>query len=310
VNLPTLRQLQYLVAVVELRHFGQAASRCFVTQSTLSTGIQELENTLGSQLLERTKRKVIPTQLGRVLAQQAQHILGLTSELVEMAREGRQLLSGKLYLGVIPTIGPFLLPKVLPGIRERFPQLELMLVEDQSARLLDRLHSGELDTAILAMPYDIGNLQHLEFKDENFCVAFPRGHAMSQGGPVTATELPGNELLLLEEGHCLRDHALAACHLEGLRGSAAFQGTSLYTLIQMVVGGQGITFLPEMAVDTELMQQADISFRPLAEKGPHRQLSLVWRPSWHRKQELYLLADAMAELLDNDSHSQGAISLS
>ena len=303
-NLPTLRQLQYLVAVVELRHFGQAAERCFVTQSTLSTGIQELEHTLGVQLLERTKRKVIPTQLGKTLAQRAQHILGLTTELVEVSREGQHLLSGKLYLGVIPTIGPFLLPRVLPGIRERFPQLELMLVEDQSARLLDRLHAGELDTAIMAMPYDIGNLQHLGFKGENFCVAFPKEHSLSQGGPVTAAELPGNELLLLEEGHCLRDHALAACHLDGIRGSAAFQGTSLYTLIQMVVGGQGITFLPEMAVDTELMRQAELSFRPLAETGPHRQLSLIWRPSWHRKQELYMLAEAMEVLLDGDIQDQ------
>lgn len=297
-NLPTLRQLQYLVAVVELRHFGRAAERCFVTQSTLSTGIRELEHVLGAQLLERTKRKVIPTELGRALAQRAKHILGLTAELAKMSREGQQLLSGKLHLGVIPTIGPFLLPKVLPGIRQRFPQLELMLVEDQSADLIDRLHAGDLDTAILALPYNIGNLQHLKFKDEDFCVAFPSEHALSQGGPVAAAELPENELLLLEEGHCLRDHALAACHLEGLHSSAVFQGTSLYTLIQMVVGGQGITFLPEMAIDTELMRQAEISFRPLAEKGPHRQLSLIWRSSSHRKQELHMLAETMSELLE------------
>jgi LysR family hydrogen peroxide-inducible transcriptional activator len=296
-NLPTIRQLQYLVAVIELRHFGKAAERCFVTQSTLSAGIQELETLLGAKLLERTKRKVIPTQLGMELLEKSQQLLGLAAEMVDVARSDSRPLSGRLRLGVIPTIGPFLLPQVLPGIRERFSALKLHLLEDQTARLLERLASGDLDAAILALPYDIGNLESEVFWEESFWVAFPESHRLSAGGSVTSKDLPADELLLLEEGHCFRDHVLTACHMQELRHSAAFQGTSLYTLIQMVAGGQGITFIPEMAIDSALMKQSNISFRPLSEHGPHRQIGLVWRPSFHRKQDLHLLAECMGELL-------------
>jgi len=296
-SLPTLRQLQYLVAVIELRHFGKAAERCFVTQSTLSAGIQELETLLGAKLLERTKRKVIPTQLGLELQERSQQLLGLAAEMVDIARSDNKPLRGRLRLGVIPTIGPFLLPQLLPGIRERFPTLELFLVEDQTARLLERLAIGELDAAIVALPYDIGNLEHEVFWEERFWVAFPKKHRLSTGKSILSKDLPADQLLLLEEGHCFRDHALSACHMQKLHYSAAFQGTSLYTLIQMVAGGQGITFIPEMAIDSELMKQINISFRPLSEHGPHRQIGLVWRPSFHRKQDLRLLAECMGELL-------------
>ncbi|VAX06285.1 Hydrogen peroxide-inducible genes activator =_ OxyR [hydrothermal vent metagenome] len=295
--LPTIRQLQYLVAVIELRHFGQAAERCFVTQSTLSAGIQELELLLGAKLLERTKRKVIPTQLGVELSEKAQQLLGLAAEMVVVAQADDKPLTGRLRLGVIPTIGPFILPLVLPGIRERFPGMELFLLEDQTARLLARIAAGDLDAAILALPYDIGRLESETFWSEDFWVAIPDGHPLSNGGLITAQELPVDELLLLEEGHCFRDHVLTACHMEGLRSSAAFQGTSLYTLTQMVAGGQGITFIPEMAVGSALMKQSNICFRPLSEKGPHRQISLVWRPSYHRKRDLQTLAESMNKLL-------------
>lgn len=296
-NLPTIRQLQYLIAVVELRHFGQAAERCFVTQSTLSTGIQDLETLLGAKLLERTKRKVIPTQLGVELSDKARQLLGLAAEMVEMAQADDRPLTGRLRLGVIPTIGPFILPQVLPGIRQRFPDLKLFLIEDQTARLLERIATGDLDVAILALPYDIGNLESETFWSENFWVALPENHPLSAGGSIASQELPVDQLLLLEEGHCFRDHALAACHMGELRHSAAFQGTSLYTLIQMVAGGQGITFIPEMAVDSALMKQSNISFRPLSEQGPHRKISLVWRPGFHHKRDLHLLAECMNELL-------------
>ncbi|MCF6237903.1 MAG: hydrogen peroxide-inducible genes activator [Candidatus Marinimicrobia bacterium] len=296
-NLPTLRQLQYLVAVIELQHFGQAAKRCFVTQSTLSAGIQELELLLDTKLLERTKRKVIPTQMGIALAEKSQQLLGLAAEITMMAQAGDKPLSGRLRLGVIPTIGPFILPQVLPGIWKRFSALELYLLEDQTARLFARIAAGDLDAAILALPYDIGNLEGETVWREAVWVAIPDNHRLSSGGQIAAQELPVDELLLLEEGHCFRDHALTACHMEGLRSSAAFQGTSLYTLVQMVAGGQGITFIPEMAVDSALMKQSNICFRPLSEQGPHRQISLVWRPSFHHKRDLHLLAESMHELL-------------
>jgi len=296
-NLPTIRQLQYLVAVIELRHFGKAAERCFVTQSTLSAGIQELETLLGAKLLERTKRKVIPTPLGLELLGKSQQLLGLAAEMVEMARSDDQPLSGRLRLGVIPTIGPFLLPQVLPGIRDRFPALKLLLLEDQTARLLERLVTGELDVAILALPYDIGNLESKVFWEEDFWVALPEHHKLGSGGSIASKELPVDELLLLEEGHCLRDHALSACHMQKSQSTASFQGTSLYMLIQMVAGGQGVTFIPEMAVDSTLMKLSNILFRPLAEHGPHRQIGLVWRPGFHRKNDLHLLAECMEKLL-------------
>lgn len=296
-NLPTLRQLHYLVTVVELCHFGQAAERCFVTQSTLSTAIQELESLLGVQLLERTKRKVIPTQLGIELADKAREIISLTESLVLDAQVDRRPLSGELRLGVIPTISPFLLPKVLSGVRRHYPELQLYLLEDQTHNLLERLAAGELDSAILALPFDLGGLEHKVFWQEDFVVAFPADHPLSQGGPIASQKLPGSELLLLEQGHCLRDHALAVCHMKSMAKRASFQGTSLYTLVQMVAGGQGITFLPEMAVDEEFLAQNPIAVRPLAEKGPHRELCLVWRASYHRKSDLALLAECMHGLL-------------
>ena len=284
---------------MELRHFGQAAERCFVSQSTLSTGIRALETLLSIRLLERTKRKVIPTPAGLEIAQLATQILSTTGELVERARLHDRPLSGSLRLGVIPTIGPFMLPRVLTGIRKKYPELQIYLIEDQSARLLDRLAKGDLDTAVLALPYDIGTMESKVFWQENFIVAVPARHRLSTAKSVTSIDLPSDELLLLEEGHCMRDHALAACHLKGAPQATAFQGTSLYTLIQVVAGGQGITFLPEMAIESELIKQADIKFLPLEEKGPHRELGLVWRPSYHRKRDLELLADYIHTLLSN-----------
>ena len=296
-NLPTMRQLHYLVTVVELCHFGQAADRCFVTQSTLSSAIQELESLLGARLLERTKRKVIPTKLGLELADKARQILSMTESLVLDAQVDRQPLSGELRLGVIPTIGPFLLPKVLPGVRERFSGLQLYLLEDQTHNLIERLATGELDCAILALPFDLGGLEYQVFWQENFMVAFPQDHPLSRGGPIASRDLPGKELLMLEKGHCLRDHALAVCHMKSMQKRATFQGTSLYTLVQMVSGGQGITFIPEMAVDDDFLARNQIAVRPLAEKGPHRELCLVWRASYHRKQDLALLSEMMKTLL-------------
>ena len=304
-NLPTLRQLKYLVAVVELRHFGRAAERCFVTQSTLSAGIQELESLLGAQLLERSKRKVLPTPLGIELSKRAQQLISQAVEMVEIARDDGTPLSGPLRLGVIPTIGPFLLPQVLPGIRHTFPKLELSLLEDQSSRLLERLEAGTLDAAVMAFPYPVGNMQTEIFWRENFLVALPKGHPLATAEALSTDDLPREELLMLEEGHCLSDHTLAACKLSNLKNSANFQGTSLYTLIQMVAGGLGITFLPEIAINSELMNSGEIVLLPLAEPGPHRQIGLVWRKSYFRKDDFHLLAQQMSELLSKALPGKG-----
>lgn len=296
-HLPSIRQLQYLIAVVELRHFGKAAERCFVTQSTLSAGIQELETLLGAAVLERSKRKVIPTPLGLVLVEKAREVLALSENIVEEARGEHEPLTGKLRLGVIPTIGPFLLPKVLPAIRRKYRKLDLYLIEDQTAHILERIHAGELDCAIIALPYEMERMQSQVFWSENFWVAFPKKHHLSEGGSIDAMDLPADELLLLEEGHCFRDHALSACHREGLQTKAAFQGTSLYTLLEMVAGGQGITFIPDMATHSSLIKHRGVNLRALAEEGPHRDIGLVWRSTFYRKRDMKLLAETMAERL-------------
>jgi len=300
-NLPTLRQLQYLTAVVELKHFGHAAERCFVTQSTLSAGIQDLEQLLGVALLERTNRKVMPTALGLDVSEQAQSILSLSADLVDLARSENNPLSGRIRIGVIPSISPFLLPKVLPSIRSQLPELELVLIEDQSERLLEQLKSGDIDLAILAFPYNIKGFSHRIFAQEQFWLALPKDHPLASQPHINAEQLPINDLLLLSEGHCLREHALSACKLPTTIQRTSVQGTSLYTLIEMVAGGLGITLIPEMAIHSDMVQHADICLRPLAAKDnkPMRELGLVWRPSYKRIETLEHLAENFSKALQD-----------
>ena len=293
-NLPSLKQLEYFCAVVELSHFGKAAERCFVTQSTLSAGIQELENQLGVQLFERSKRKVLTTPLGLQLYDKAMKLLADAAGFVELAGQGGKPLSGVLRLGCIPTISPFFLPKVLPCIRRQFPDLQLHLVEGQTRECLDRLRRGELDVALIAFPYEVGNLKWQRVGAESFFAAIPGKHPLSKRRSIHSDALPQDELLLLEEGHCLREHVLSACQLNS-QGAVGFQGTSLYTLLEMVAGGEGITLVPEMAMQSELMSNQSIRYLPLKDQGPHREFGLVWRPTLARSQEMSLLADTMSD---------------
>jgi len=299
-NLPTLRQLHYLTAVVELKHFGHAAERCFVTQSTLSASIRDLENILDAQLLERTNRKVLPTALGLEIADRALDILSLSADLVDLARSESNPLVGRIKIGVIPSISPFLLPKALPNIRKQLPQIELVLVEDQSERLLKKLRAGDIDLAILAFPYDIGDLSHSIFAKENFWVALPNNHPLTSKTSIKAEQIPLDDLLLLSEGHCLREHALSACQLPTTIKRTSVQGTSLYTLIEMVAGGLGITLIPEMAINSDMVSRADIVLKPLSteDNKAMRELGLVWRPSYRRVSTLEQLALAFAKALD------------
>ncbi|MBR2817350.1 MAG: LysR family transcriptional regulator [Reyranella sp.] len=294
---PTLRQLRYLVAVVDRCHFGQAASACNVSQSTLSAGIQELEDLLGAILLERTKRTVVPTPLGRDLAERARGLLSGAEELVDLARAAREPMAGPLHLGVIPTIGPFLLPRALPRLRETYPKLQLYLREDQTARLIERLEAGELDAVLLALPYALGDLEVMDLGEDRFSVVYPAGHDLPQAEAATPADIAGENLLLLEDGHCLRDQALAACELEGARRNAAFNGTSLHTLAQMVANDLGVTLMPQMALDAGIVRGLDVAVRPLSGKTPHRRIGLVWRRSSARKETFRQLGEALkAEL--------------
>ncbi len=297
-SLPTLRQLRYLTAVVSLKHFGRAAEQCFVTQSTLSAGIQDLETLLGAPLLERTNRKVLVTALGKEIAERAQHILSLSADLVEVAQQETNPLSGRLRIGVIPSISPFLLPKSLRNIRQQLPQLEFVLIEEQSERLVKQLNEGDIDLAIMAFPFDIGHLAHQIFAEETFWVALPKNHPLANSEALDASQLPVNELLLLTEGHCLREHALSACQLPASSQRTSMQGTSLYTLIEMVAGGLGVTLIPEMAISSDMVTHADITLLPLlAKKKPVRELGLVWRSSYRSTTVIDLLSEHFADAL-------------
>ncbi len=298
-NIPTLRQLRYLVAVVEKCHFGQAAEACLVTQSTLSAGIKELEGLLGVTLLERTKRRVMPTPTGLEIARQAQEILLQAEDMVDTAQAAGKPLSGALRMGIIPTISPYLVPRFLPPLRKMFPDLKPYLREDQTSQLLKQLGAGELDVLILAYPYKAPDVEHEEFMDDSFWVACPKDHALAKRKKKTVgiDEVPNKELLLLEEGHCLRDHALAACQLQGGGGQKGFRGTSLGTIVQMVGVGIGITLIPEMAVRSHLFDRLDISMIPLSKEASTRKIGLTWRNASRRKGEFRTLARALKEIM-------------
>jgi LysR family hydrogen peroxide-inducible transcriptional activator len=276
--LPTLRQLRYLVALAEHRHFGRAAEACLATQSTLSAGLQELENLLGVVLVERTKRKVMLTPLAE--------------EIADLAAAAAEPLSGPLRLGVIPTIGPFLLPRVLPHLRAAHPGLRLYLREDLTARLLERLGSGDLDAVLIALPYHAPDIETLEVSEDPFVLACPPDHPLAAKQNLRSADLVGAELLLLEEGHCLRDHALAACHLPGPARGEGVLGTSLPTLVQMVANGLGVTLLPRMAVECGILAGTNLVTRPIADAGV-RGIGLAWRPSSPRKADFRALAEVL-----------------
>jgi LysR family transcriptional regulator, hydrogen peroxide-inducible genes activator len=294
--LPTFRQLTYLVAVIDHCHFGKAAEACAVTQSTLSAGIRELEDVLGAPLLERTKRQVVPTPLGRDMATRARALLRGAEDMVDAAQMSKDVMAGPLRLGVIPTIGPFVLPRAMSRLRKAFPRLQLFLREEQSAPLLAKLRDGELDAVLLALPYPVGDdIETMEIADDPFSVVYPAGRAARPGTPVRPGDIAFENLLLLEDGHCLRDQALAACHLEGVRRNEEFQGTSLHTLVQMVATGLGTTLLPQMAIDAGILRGTNLETRPLAGRPSSRRIGLAWRRRSARKETFRTLGAAFEE---------------
>jgi LysR family hydrogen peroxide-inducible transcriptional activator len=294
---PTLRQLRYLVAVAEHRHFGRAADDCFVTQSTLSAGIRELETVLGVTLIGRTKRSVELTPLGEDIVLRAQAILSAADELVEAAQAGEEPLAGLVRLGVIPTIAPYLLPRVLGYLRAAYPRLRLYLREEQTGRLLDLVGRSRLDGAIIALPYEVGPLEVVKLGEDPLLVACPADHPLAARSSVREADLQGQPLLLLEDGHCLRDHALTACRLLPGQANEEFQATSMSTLVQMVASGLGITLLPRLAVDIELRREAGVRAVPIAGGRPSREIALCWRRGASRERDLTLLAQVLKPAL-------------
>ena len=297
--LPTLKQLQYLVALQDQGHFGRAADACFVTQSTLSAGIRELEILIGVTLVERTRRVVRFTPLGDRIAAKARRVLREADELADMARAAGKPLTGELRMGVIPTIAPFLLPRLLPKLRQDWPDLKLYLREETSQAACDSLHRGQVDCVLLALPYGCGEVEAEPLFEDGLYVAFPPADAAAEvwdGGSIRPDEIEEDRLLLLEDGHCLRDHALAACNRPELRAEAAMMGTSLHTLVQMVGNGLGVTMVPEMAVEAGILNGTGVVVRRLEAEHAYRRIALIWRKGSPREKDFRLLADALKPL--------------
>ena len=289
--LPSLKQMQYLVALHEHGHFGRAADMCNVTQSTLSAGIRELETLLGQTLVERTRRVVRFTALGNAIVEKAHRVLREAEELADMAAAAATPLVGELRMSVIPTIAPFLLPGLLPRLRRERPSLKLFLREEPSAQACESLHHGAVDCVLLALPYACGDVESEILFDDALFVAFPGDLAEKLPATVGADQIDPTQMLMLEDGHCLKDHVLAACNRPELRAGARMMGTSLHTLVQMVDNGLGITMLPQMAIEAGILDHTDIDTRPLASDHDWRTIALVWRKGSPRAEEFRMLAE-------------------
>ena len=291
--LTSLRQLHYLVALSEQLNFTRAAESCFVTQSTLSAGLKELEDALGARLVERNRQTVLMTPIGLEVAKRARAILAATQDLVEISAESREPMTGLLRLGVIPTIAPFLLPPSLRLLRERYPKLRMALREDLTANLLSRLEDGQLDLALIALPFDTANLMVEPLFDDELWIVGRRSDPQVKARSVNVTPSLADRLLLLEEGHCLRDHALYACGASTRRSTEGVEATSLLTLVQMVESGLGIGLVPEMAVRSGLTGSPNLVARPMAKPSPRRTIALVARRSTTRLPDLKALAEVV-----------------
>ncbi len=287
-----LRDLRYLVAVAEHKHFGRAAEACYVSQPTLSTQLKKLEETLGVTLIERNNRQVMLSSAGEQIVAQAEQVLREVNTLTSMAEQFRDPLGGELKLGVIPTLAPYLLPRVLALAGKTFPKLSLALTEAQTATLVRMLKQGEVDVILLALPLNEENTQEVELFQEQFYFAVPKKHPLAGKKSVTTSDLDGESVLLLEDGHCLRDQALDVCNSHRAKENTNFRATSIETLRQMVGAGVGTTLIPELAVPKR--PQGDINYLPFAGKStPHRIVGLCWRSSSTRRPLLEKLAEAL-----------------
>lgn len=289
-RLPSTKQLQYFVALDEKRHFGRAAEASFVSQSAFSNAIRELETTLGTQLVDRTNRQVTITAVGQQVATQARLVLGDIEGLVEIAEGGKQPLTGDLRLGVIPTIAPFLLPQTLPKLRRRYPALDLYLIEDQTDRIYERLMAGTLDVLLLALPWPMRGVETHDLFDDPFCLAARKGTERVDPENYRFNRLEADSILLLEDGHCLRDHALAACKIKNTQKVRPFAANSLLTLVEMVDADLGITFIPEMARGSSLLRNTRVAMYPLKDDS-YRTIGLAWRKGSNRVEEFELLGE-------------------
>ena len=293
-HLPTIKQLRYFVALAEHKHFGRAAAQCFVSQSAFSIAIQELEALLDANLVDRTNRKVTITATGKEIAVLAKLCLHDVTALVEVARGQSRPLQGPLQLGIIPTIAPFLLPRALPALRKTFPELKLYLHEDVTERLYERLSEGVLDVVVLALPYELAGIDSMELFTDRFLLAARDDTTLVDPNNYRFNRLHAGSVLLLREGHCLREHAIDACKIRNTTKLNRFSAASLLTLIEMVDADLGVTFLPEMAVGSAMLQSTHVKTYPLSDKS-YRTIALVWRRGSSRAPEFQALGKFLAD---------------
>lgn len=294
-RLPTMKQLQYLVALAETRHFGRAAERCFITQSTLSAGIRDLEAVLEVEVAERTNRQVMLTRVGERIAERARALLRDAEDVMDIARASRAPMTGEIRLGVIPTIGPFLLPTVMPSLRTTFHALKLYLREDRTLPLLSRLSEGELDLAVIALPFDTGDFCVEVIFEDRLLFACSRDHPLAGQDVVDLETLDMDQLMLLEEGHCLRDQTLEFCHDRNLRTTSPYEATSLHTLVQMVAAGIGVALIPELAVDAAITNGANVSLSQ-TKLPAFRRIGVAWRSTSSRTRDFQTLTRFFREI--------------
>ena len=303
-NLPTVKQLRYFVALEEKEHFGKAAEACFVSQSAFSVAIKELESHLGAQLVDRTNKNVTITRIGREVANQARHCLRDIEYLAEVARSNQEMLTGRLNMGVIPTIAPFVLPSLMPRLRESFPDLQLYLREDTTQSIYGRLMAGELDVVLLALPYKLSNVETCTLFRDHFLLACHKDTRFLDPTCYDFHSLPDESVLLLEDGHCLRDHALSACKIQNQETVSRFAASSLYTLIEMVDSDIGITYLTDMAKDSMILRHTDIKTYPMGEQR-YRDIGLAWRKGSARGEEFKMLGEVIATMHKELFQSRG-----
>ncbi|MCI2283270.1 LysR substrate-binding domain-containing protein [Colwellia sp. MSW7] len=293
----SLKQLHYALAVEKTLHFKKAAELCNVSQSALSTAINELEKHIGTVIFERNNKQVLVTNNGKKILDKAKRIKLEVDELMQISQANQEPFSSPMTIGVIPTIGPYLLPKVLPEVRKQFPALKLKIIEEQSHVLVDKVRTGDIDAAILALPFPIDGLMSFDFWQEDFYWVCHKDESPSRVKEITSAELEIEKLMLLKDGHCLKEHALAACKFQKQKEDSDFDSASLHTLVQMVAGKLGTTLVPQMALDQLIHNASELRAIHLNEPGPHRTIALVIRPNYVRTNELTLLKQIFTEQL-------------
>ncbi|MCX7552679.1 hydrogen peroxide-inducible genes activator [Marinicella sp. S1101] len=296
-HFPTIKQLKYFNALIEHNHFGKAAESCFVSQSAFSVAIKELENALGGRLVDRTNKSVTVTNLGREIYQQSLAVMGEMKKMLDLAQGNMMPLSGQLSLGMIPTIGPFVLPELLPELKRQYPDLDLEIHEGKSADIYDQLMRGQLDVILLALPYEMRSVETLTLFKDRFRLISSVNNQWLKGRKFDIDDLDDGSVLLLDDGHCLRDHAISACHIKHVDKVSQFTASSLLTLVEMVKQDLGVSFIPEMALNLPIFNSEEVKVDAL-EFDAYREIGLAWRKGSTRAKEFQMLGDCVVQAIE------------